>query len=148
VYDRFVPTLRRTMPFGYAIQGAARDTLRKLLALHGLELDMIDAPTAANVEVFAVDSVSRPTRPFQGHLEDTFFGTWGKATDVQLPAGTLIVRAAQPLGILAMYLLEPESDDGLATWNVLDAVLPGGRGDYPVVRIVQPLRAPLRPLRD
>jgi zinc carboxypeptidase len=148
VYDRFVPTLKRTMPFGYAIPGPARDTLRKLLALHGLELDMIDAPATASAETFMLDSVSRPTRPFQGHLEDTFFGKWSGAADVQLPAGTLVVRAGQPLGVLAMYLLEPETDDGLATWNVLDPFLPAGRGDYPVVRIVQPLRTPLRPLRD
>jgi len=147
VYDRFMPTLKRTMPFGYAVPGAARDTVRKLLALHGVELDMIDAPATARAEVFAVDSVARPTRPFQGHLEDTFFGKWGSATDVYLPAGTLIVRAGQQLGILAMYLLEPESDDGLASWNVLDPYLPAGRGDFPVVRIVQPLRTPLRPLK-
>jgi hypothetical protein len=142
-----MPTLKRTMPFGYAVPGAARDTVRKLLALHGVELDMIDAPATARAEVFALDSVARPTRPFQGHLEDTFFGKWGSATDVYLPAGTLIVRAGQQLGILAMYLLEPESDDGLATWNVLDPYLPAGRGDFPVVRIVQPLRTPLRPLK-
>ena len=147
VYDRFVPTLKRTMPFAYAVPGAARDTLRKLLALHGVELDMIDAPTTARAETFVLDSVSRQARPFQGHLENTFFGKWGNAADIALPAGTLIVRAGQPLGILAMYLLEPESDDGLATWNVLDAFLPAGRGDFPVVRIVQPVKSPLRPLK-
>jgi hypothetical protein len=55
-----------------------------------------------------------------------------------------VVRSGQPLGILATYLLEPESDDGFATWNVLDAFIERGR-EYPVVRIVQPVRAPLRP---
>jgi hypothetical protein len=27
---------------------------------------------------------------------------------------------AQPLGNLAFYLLEPQSDDGLVTWNFFD----------------------------
>ena len=148
VYDRFVPSLRRTMPYGYAIPPAMGDTLRKLLALHGVDMDVLDAPATAHVEVFALDSVSRPTRPFQRHLEDTFFGTWQPESERQLPAGTIVVRTGQPLGVLAMYLLEPESDDGLGTWNALDSFLPSGRGEFPLVRIVQPLRSPLRPLRD
>ncbi|MHB8095905.1 MAG: hypothetical protein ACYDH0_13315, partial [Candidatus Aminicenantales bacterium] len=40
------------------------------------------------------------------------------------------VRTAQPLGSLAAYLLEPESDDGLFVWNFFDRdVVPQwGRG--------------------
>ena len=36
------------------------------------------------------------------------------------PAGTPIISTAQPLGGLAAYLLEPESDDGLLVWNFFD----------------------------
>ena len=49
-------------------------------------------------------------------------------------AGTLLVRTAQPLGALAVYLLEPGSEDGLATWNFFDSELKEG-GDFPVVRL-------------
>ena len=38
-----------------------------------------------------------------------------------------MVRTAQPLGTLAVYLLEPRSEDGLATWNFFDAGLEGRR---------------------
>ncbi len=48
-----------------------------------------------------------------------------------VPAGTLVVRTAQPLGTLAVYLLEPRSEDGLAAWNFFDADLKAG-GDFPV----------------
>ena len=44
-----------------------------------------------------------------------------------LPAGTRIVRLAQPLGLLAAYLLEPESDDGLTDWNFMDPWLEVGK---------------------
>ena len=44
-----------------------------------------------------------------------------------LPAGTRIVRLAQPLGLLAAYLLEPESDDGLTNWNFMDPWLEVGK---------------------
>jgi hypothetical protein len=44
------------------------------------------------------------------------------------------------------YLLEPESDDGLTTWNVVDAALMPG-GAHPVLKTVpgQPLQTRLRP---
>jgi hypothetical protein len=35
---------------------------------------------------------------------------------------------------LAVYLLEPESDDGFTTWNLFDQDLKKG-GRYPVIRI-------------
>ncbi|HPV76370.1 MAG TPA: hypothetical protein PLX31_15805, partial [Gemmatimonadaceae bacterium] len=43
----------------------------------------------------------------------------------RLAAGTYLVPVAQPLGAVAMYLLEPESDDGVANWDV------GGRVSSP-----------------
>ena len=53
-----------------------------------------------------------------------------------VPAGTLMVRTAQPLGTLAVYLLEPRSEDGLAAWNFFDAELKAG-GDFPVLRLIK-----------
>ena len=53
-----------------------------------------------------------------------------------VPAGTLMVRTAQPLGTLAVYLLEPRSEDGLAAWNFFDAELKPG-GDFPVTRLMK-----------
>jgi hypothetical protein len=49
---------------------------------------------------------------------------------------------AQPLGRLAAYLLEPESDDGLLVWNYFDKdiVSQWGRGTqvYPVFKLYTP----------
>nr|MDQ3082301.1 hypothetical protein [Gemmatimonadota bacterium] len=50
-----------------------------------------------------------------------------------MQVGSLIVRTSQPLGILAAYLLEPQSDDGLATWNYFDATARPG-AEFPVLR--------------
>jgi hypothetical protein len=43
------------------------------------------------------------------------------------------VPTGQPLGRLVFYLLEPESDDGLTRWNVLDAELRPG-STHPVMK--------------
>ena len=46
---------------------------------------------------------------------------------------------------LAFYLLEPESDDGLANWNFLEEYLEGGR--YPIYKVMGELRVASRILR-
>ena len=53
----------------------------------------------------------------------------------EIPAGTYIVRTNQPLGIVAVYLLEPQSDDGLVTWNFFDSELKPA-ATYPVTRLM------------
>ena len=60
-------------------------------------------------------------------------GKWRGETRT-IPPGSYVVDVKQPLGILAAYMLEPQSDDGLVTWNFLDAQLKPG-GLYPVFKI-------------
>ena len=55
--------------------------------------------------------------------------------------GALFIPAAQPLARLAFYLLEPESDDGLVTWNLIEAGLSAGE-TYPVYRVMNTRDAP------
>jgi hypothetical protein len=43
-----------------------------------------------------------------------------KMERLKLPAGSFFVPSGQPKGNLISYLLEPESDDNLVTWNYLD----------------------------
>jgi dipeptidyl-peptidase 4 len=75
-------------------------------------------------------------RAFQGHREVRLEGTW-RGERRQLATGTYVIPAGQPLATLALLLLDPRSDDGLATWNFLDAALRPG-GDFPVVRLAAP----------
>ena len=71
-------------------------------------------------------------RPFQGHEQATVSGSYEK-TNIELPAGTVKVPLDQPLARLVFYLLEPQSDDGVAAWDLLE---PGWREaqDYPILR--------------
>jgi hypothetical protein len=77
--------------------------------------------------------VTHAPRAFQGHHETSLAGRW-RDTLVTLPPGTVLVRTAQPLGIAAFYLLEPESDDGFVNWNFFDAAVAAGF-TFPVQRI-------------
>jgi hypothetical protein len=115
--------------------GAVADKLRQ----HGVAVEELTEPLTAEVERFVVENLTRAERPVQGHREVRLKGRYRTET-VTFPAGTILVRAAQPLGTLAAYLLEPESDDGLTTWNFLDAALEVGQA-HPVARLTGEVKA-------
>ncbi|HJP87141.1 MAG TPA: M14 family metallopeptidase [Gemmatimonadaceae bacterium] len=132
VYDRFTSTLDRLPPAAYVI--APQDTaVVTLLRLHGIRVDRSDSAWVARGESFTIDSIITSPRTFQGHHEVELKGSWQRGLQA-LPPRSFIVSTAQPRGVLSVYLLEPESDDGLATWNFFDRELRKG-GRYPVTRI-------------
>jgi hypothetical protein len=144
VFDRFEPSLLRPLPFGYAFRAADKDSILPLLQLHGIDVDQLVSAADVQLSAFTIDSVTHP-RGSEGHNETLLGGRWSDAAARPLPGGTYIVRAGQPLGILAAYLLEPESDDGLVTWNLLDRYIDKGR-EFPIMRIEQRVTAALRPV--
>ena len=144
IYDRFIPTVSVTIPYAYAFSRAVGDSVVRRLAMHGIQVDELEQSLEAPLQRFMVDSATRAPNLFQGHAERRFFGAWGPPATGSLAAGSYVVRAGQPLGVLALYLLEPSSDDGFAAWNVLDPF--ATEREFPVVRIVQPVPARLRPV--
>ncbi len=144
VYDRFTPTLERTRPAAYAL-GPADTAAVRLLREHGVRVRPIEQRMQVRGEAFAIDSVIRAERPFQGHHETRLVGRW-RAAERTLAPGSFLVPTAQPLGTLAVYLLEPESDDGLATWSnpVEGASLLHERlapdTEFPVLRVLRAAR--------
>jgi hypothetical protein len=132
VYDRFMSTLDRVPPAAYVIP--PEDTaVVTLLRLHGVHVDRSDSAWTGRGESFVIDSIIVATRPFQGHHEVSLRGSWLRGMQ-SMAAGSFTVPTAQPRGALAVYLLEPQSDDGLATWNFFDRDMQKG-GKFPVRRI-------------
>jgi hypothetical protein len=74
---------------------------------------------------------------FEGHRTVRVEGAW-HARDASVTPGWFLVSTDQRLGSFAAYLLEPASEDGLATWNYLDRDLRRGQ-DAPVLRARAPL---------
>jgi hypothetical protein len=132
VYDRFTSTLDRTPPAAYVL--APEDTaVVTLLRLHGIRVDRSDTTWRARGESFVIDSIITAQRPFQGHQEVRLRGRWERGMQT-LPPKSFIVSTAQPRGALIVYLLEPESDDGFATWNLFASRLRKGER-FPVKKI-------------
>src|SRR4030095_281734 len=88
------------------------------LQRHGLIVEELREDLDLEIEIYKVDHVSRG-RAFQRHELVDVEATSRKETR-RIDAGTVLVRTAQPLGSLAVHLLEPQSSDGLLTWNFFD----------------------------
>jgi len=135
---RSVPTARAYL---FRKEDGTQAMIEKLLQ-HGIAVEELTAPLTTEVEGFAIEGIKKAGRAFQGHTAVSLTGRYRKET-IEFPTGSIIVRAAQPLGTLAAYLLEPESDDGLTTWNFLDSYLEQGK-THPVFKAMGDLKSSSR----
>lgn len=133
-YGVFAATRSLVMPKGWLIPANPRLAAAvERLRFHGLTVEEITAPAQVSVERFTIADYTRAERVFQGRREARLKGTYDKA-QLSVTPGALFVPANQPLARLAFYLLEPESDDGLVTWNVIEEGLAAGE-TYPIYRV-------------
>lgn len=129
------------VPYAYIVSVPDPDIL-ELLKAHGIRIERLVSDTEIGVEEFAFTAIKPSLRLNQGHYTNTATGKY-IARNKFFPAGTYVIRMAQPLANVAAYLLEPESDDGLVLWNYFDKYLVpqwgAGFNPYPVYRIVYPV---------
>jgi hypothetical protein len=136
VMDSFTPTLTSTLPFGYAFDEKTAQALLPILKIHGIAVDQLDAPATVTAQSFAVDSVLDRGRSETSRMMKDVTGHWNAAASRSLPRGTYVVRAGQPYGLAAFYLLEPESEDGLMQWSFLDGIV-AAHADFPIARLTK-----------
>jgi hypothetical protein len=150
VRDRFDATLSVKLPVAWLLpKFPGSDSVVAQLRRHGVVVEQLTARLDARGERFAIDTViARP--PQEGDSGLRLEGAWAAVEHLAAESGDHLVRAAQPLGVLAAVMLEPQSDDGLVTWHfftpALDALrgaAPGAR-TFPVVRVTAAVTAPMR----
>jgi hypothetical protein len=127
---RFEATRGVRRPHAYIVAPGTDEVLANLDA-HGITVEPVTGE--ALVEVYTVASQVRAERPFQGH-RTIRLEVDARLERRRIEPGSTLVRTGQPLGNLIVYLLEPESDDGLAAWNFFDEVLEDGE-EFPVYRL-------------
>jgi len=127
------------LPYAYILTTKDPDIIG-VLKTHGVEIEMLAGESKLNVEHFDISDIKNTARANQGHHINTVSGSYVQDT-VDFPAGTLVIRTAQPLANIVAYLLEPQTDDGLTSWNYFDRCLipQWGRGynPLPVYRLMK-----------
>jgi hypothetical protein len=138
-YLTFTATRSQPLPKGWLIPKTLVGAPRLAAALdrlrwHGIKIQEFANDQQLAVERFSIAEITKAPRPFQGHQEARLKGAFDRV-QLTVDAGSLFIPANQPLARLAFYLIEPESDDGLVTWNVIDEGLGVGQ-TYPIYRVV------------
>lgn len=120
-YADYIPTSTISIPYAYIVRNDK--VVTNLLKTHGIQYELFPDTISLDVEQFQIDSLMPVSRLNQGHYNNMIYGKYIKGNRVRLGSNYVIVKTSQPLGRLASYLLEPQSDDGLIFWNFWDRYL-------------------------
>ncbi|MEG1603066.1 MAG: MYXO-CTERM sorting domain-containing protein, partial [Cloacibacillus sp.] len=92
------------------------------LLLHDIEVARLKSDVKVTVNEFKKfdHEIDPAFGYYEGHTRRLLTsGDWAES-EKSIPAGTYVVTTSQRNGKLAGVLLEPESNDGLASWNFFD----------------------------
>lgn len=136
-FAAFKDTVSALLPRGYIIP-AGLDTIVEILRKQGVKVTTLEKNQRFSGESFFIEKWNKSPRKFEGHYMVSVEGTFN-ARELLAKKGDFIVDMAQPLANLIFYLLEPQSDDGLLSWNFFDLILRGSNVpfspvDYPVFK--------------
>lgn len=117
-YADFKDTVSATLPRGYIIP-AALDSIAEHLQRMGAKVEKLEKKTEFQGEGFLIEKFTKASRKFEGHFMASAEGKFVAKT-FTAEKGDYLIDLAQPLANLIFYALEPQSDDGLLTWNFFD----------------------------
>jgi hypothetical protein len=118
----FVATETRARPWAYAFDGRL-NIVASFLRRHAIEVERLEAPVTVEAERYRLDSIEWESAPYQNHMMASPEVTLVPA-QIELPAGTYLVRMSQNAASLIAELMEPGTDDNLVAWNFLDHSIP------------------------
>jgi hypothetical protein len=146
-----IPSEEVTVPIGYL----APASLAGKLTEHGIQMAAAAAGARFRAEqyrilqkevTFSPDVATNVTKPGEREIPlsqkpqpkrfETVLTVRPERGEFTVPEGWIWIPVAQRAGTLAVYLLEPHADDGLARWQFLDEHLKVG-DYYPVVRVLE-----------
>jgi murein tripeptide amidase MpaA len=116
-----VPDKVVTLPEAWWVPATKPDVIN-LLRLHGIELETIAEPRTLTVDMTRLTG-PRLQNADEGHVPIKAESLVHSLRREMFPAGSVRVPSAQPLGLLAAAILEPESTDGVLAWNFFPEIL-------------------------
>lgn len=120
--DRPTATVRR--PAAYYIPAAWYPIAERLRG-QGIEVERLTAPRSVDVEMYRLTEAKADVEnsPFEGRTRYLSGAPAVEQRKLSLSAGSFRVDTAQPLGTLAVLLLEPQSPDSYFAWGYFAEVL-------------------------
>lgn len=140
--DLEVPVFETTRPLetvgpppAYWIPAAWVEVIDRL-KLHGVIVEALSEPRAIDVEVYRLGEPQYGEEPYEGRLTVKAEANLERRR-MLFPAGSVRVRVDQPLGTLAVLLLEPASSDSFFQWGFFLSIFQ--RTEYGESYVLEPL---------
>jgi len=135
----YKPDVLLLRPKAYWIPVTKPEVISRL-KLHGVRMETLATPRAITLEMYRLVNPHAQTNagahPFEGRYTLTTRVRSETRTEM-FPAGSVRVPTDQPLGDLAVVLLEPESNDSLLAWGFFLEILQ--RTEYIEGYVIAPL---------
>jgi hypothetical protein len=120
VWLRYEATRTTDRPVGYLLHPAMAAVVPLLLD-HDIAVYRFREPATLDAEVYYATRVETDSY-FQGHYLKSVV-VEKESEQVEAVPGWFWIPTSQSMGNLITYLMEPESDDNLITWNFADHIL-------------------------
>ena len=120
MYQTFRVTTAVSPPLHYIVPVQWTDVIEVIHA-HGLQFRSLAETATVEVESYRFINVRWPSAPFEGrHMPQFDVERVNEARE--FPAGSIVVPLGQPLGKLALNLLEPQAPDSFVKWGFFNAI--------------------------
>ncbi len=130
------PSLTLARPEAYWVPAHRPDIIERL-RLHGVRMETLEAPRTVPVQMLRLDDPQVSGRTSEGHVPITVRSVTPEDRDWTFPPGSVRVPTDQPLGDLAILLLEPQSSESFFAWGLFPEVL--NRVEYIEAYAIAPL---------
>jgi hypothetical protein len=129
------PGVELRRPKAYWVPASKPAVIQRVIN-HGIQFETLKSAQTRTLEMYRLDSAKPAAQPFEGrHLMSA--KVKGETRPETFPAGSIRVPTDQPLGDLAIALLEPESSDSLLAWGLFPEILQ--RTEYIEGYIIAPM---------
>ena len=116
------PGIRLHRPTAYWVPAYRTDLIERL-RIHGLTMETLEAPRTVSVEMLQLDNPILAPRPNEGHVQATVTEVTPERRDWTFAPGSVRVPTDQPLGDIAVLLLEPQSSESFFAWGLFPEIL-------------------------
>ncbi|QFU24939.1 M14 family metallopeptidase [Shewanella eurypsychrophilus] len=132
-----VPDIRVTRPSAYYIPPQWSEVIERL-QIHGIRMTRLEQSTEMKLNQYTLRDPQFKSTDYEGRQRVTIQASL-KSVTANLPVGTVRIETHQPLGDLAILLLEPQSPDSLLEWGFFNPIFT--RTEYIENYAVEPLAA-------
>ena len=148
-YADYVADSSFVIPYAYLLPLSDQQVIKTLEA-HGISIEKLTEDVSLEVQRFDVQNLKGATRLNQGHYTQTIEGAYIIENRL-FKKDTYVIKTAQPLEKVLVYLLEPQTGEGFVFWNFWDKYLVPQWGNgymaFPIYRLNKAMDLPIQNIR-